>query len=79
MNKSEAQAIVLEIQNHLGESILKEDVRLDCTPRMQPESDNSYEIRIKCQLNSQSRGILQSVSGKHNLVMKEEKGITVIY
>jgi len=79
MNKSEAQSVLREIQNLLGESILKEDVRLDCTPSMQQESNDAYEIRIKCHLNSQSRGTLQSVSAKHNLLMKEEKGIAIIY
>jgi hypothetical protein len=79
MNKSEAFSVLHEIQNHLGESILKEDVRLDCTPMMQHESDGAYEIRVKCQLNTQSRQILQSISEKHRLLMKEEKGIAVIY
>jgi hypothetical protein len=79
MNKSEGLSVLHEIQNHLGESILMEDVRLDCTPMMQHESDGAYEIRIKCQLSSQSRQILQSISEKHKLLMKEEKGILVIY
>jgi len=79
MNKSEGQSVLREIQNHLGESILMEDVRLDCTPVMQHESGSAYEIRIKCQLNSQSKQILQSISEKHRLLMKEDKGILVIY
>ncbi len=79
MNKSEAQSILREVQNLLGESILKEDVRLDCTPNIQQDGQNAYEIRIKCRLNSESRVKLQTVSTKHKLLMKEEKGIAVIY
>jgi hypothetical protein len=78
MNKAEALVVLHEIRDVLKESVIISSLSLDCTPQVEHMSKLFYEIKMKCELDSQSREYLQLVLDRHKLSMKVEKGSVTI-
>lgn len=80
MNKPEALSVLHEIAGALRESTLISSVSLDQHISLTKDpKDESYHIRIKCDLDNYSRKSLKPILNKHNLILKEEKGYIVIF
>ncbi|MGA3290809.1 MAG: hypothetical protein ABSD42_11295 [Candidatus Bathyarchaeia archaeon] len=79
MNKSEALAVLHEIFETCNESLIINCVSLDPKPKVSKDPDCAYLIRMKCDLDSNSRSYVQPILDKHKLAMKEENGHVIIY
>jgi hypothetical protein len=80
LNKSEALAVLHEIVDTLGESVIISCVSLDSNVS-QVSKDAvkvGYLIRIKCDLDNYTRNCLNPLLEKHGLTLKEEKGYIII-
>ncbi len=79
MNKSEALKVMHEVLDVFKESILLNHVSLDHTSKMAHQSESYYVVKMKCELDIQSRESLQSILDKHRLLIREEQDVVTIY
>ncbi len=77
MNKTEALDVLNEIRDALKESIVVSCVSLDGSQVFHILS-GGYEIKMKCELDNASRGIIDSISKKHELHLKEQNGYVIL-
>ena len=78
MNKSEALDVLHEIKEALGESGSVTCVSLDGS-QVSHIFTGGYGIRMKCELDSNSREIVKGIVKKNNLTMKEENGYVILH
>ena len=77
MNKSEALAVLSEIREALKKSEVLSCVSLDGS-QVSHVLTGGYEIKMKCELDSVSRGIISSISKKYELYLKEQNGYVIL-
>jgi hypothetical protein len=77
MNKTEALAVLSEIRDAFNESKVVSCVSLDGS-QVSHISSGGYEIKMKCELDSVSRGIINSILKKNELYMKEQNGYVIL-
>jgi hypothetical protein len=77
MNKTEALAVLSEIREALKESMVVSCVSLDGSQIFHILS-GGYEIKMKCELDSVSRGILDNILRKYELYLKEQNGYVIL-
>jgi hypothetical protein len=77
MNKTEALDILSELRDALKESMVASCVSIDGSQIFHILS-GGYEIKMKCELDNTSRGIIDSISKKHELHLKEQNGYVIL-
>jgi hypothetical protein len=77
MNKSEAIAVLHELNEAIKESVSVSCVSLDGS-QVSHISTGGYQIKIKCELDSYSREIIKGIIKRHNLTMKEQDGYVLL-
>jgi hypothetical protein len=77
MNKLEALAVLEDIRNALKKSGGISCVSVDGS-QVSHVLTGGYEIKIKCELDSVSRDIINSVSKRYELLMKEQNGYVIL-
>ncbi len=77
MNKSEAIEVLHELYEACKESANVSHVSLDGS-QISHIFTGGYEIKIKCELDSPKRVILNGIIKKHNLMMKERNGYIIL-
>ena len=77
MNKSEALAVL----NEICDALKKLDVLSCVSPDGSQVSHvltGGYEIKMKCELDSISRDIINGILKRYELYMKEQKGYVIL-
>jgi hypothetical protein len=77
MNKSEALAVLSEIRHALKKSEVLSFVFLDGS-QVSHVLTGGYEIKMKCELDSVSRDIINGVLKRFELYMKEQNGYVIL-
>jgi hypothetical protein len=77
MNKTEALAVLLEISDALKESVARSCVFPDGS-QVSHILTGGYEIKMKYELDSVSRDIVNGILKKHDLHMKEQNGYVML-
>jgi hypothetical protein len=77
MHKSEAFAVLHEFYAACKESVTSSNVSLDSS-QVSHIFTGGYEIKMKCELDSFSRHILQGVIKRNNLTMREQNGYVIL-
>ena len=77
MNKTEALAVLSEIRDALKESLVVSCVSLD-NSQVSHILTGGYEIKMKCELDSVSRGIINNISKNYGLYLKEQDGYVIL-
>ena len=77
MNKTEALAVLSEIRDALKEAMVASCVSLDGS-QVSHISTGGYEIKMKCELDSVSRGIINGILKKYELYLKEQGGYVIL-
>jgi len=77
MNKTEALAVLSEIRDALKETMAVSCVSLDGS-QVSHILSGGYEIKMKCELDSVSKGIINSILKKHELYMKEQNSYVIL-
>ena len=77
MNKTEALAVLSEIRDALKESMVLTCVSLDGS-QVSHILSGGYEIKMKCELDNVSRGIINRILKKNELYMKEQNGYVIL-
>jgi hypothetical protein len=77
LNRTEALAVLHEIQATCSESVSLTQVSLD-TKQEQP-LESAFQIRIKGDLDVVSRQLIEIILAKHQIAMREEKGFLYIF
>jgi hypothetical protein len=77
MNKTEALAVLSEIRDALKEPLVVSCVSLDGS-QVSHILSGGYEIKIKCELDSVSRGIINGILKRYELYMKEQNGYVIL-
>ncbi len=72
-SRAEAIAVLQEIFDVWQESVLINSASIDTQP------SNGYEIRMKCNLDNNSRNNIETILEKHKVGLKEENGILILY
>ena len=75
MDRAEALAVLHEILEACGESVIMNSVSIDNLPVS--VTSKGYQIKIKCSLDNDSRQIIESVLKKHKLFLKESEWFVV--
>ncbi len=78
MNKSEALTVLHEIYGVCRESLTISCVSLDSKSSQIVPDGRAFQIRLKCELDNQSRRCIKPILQKHRLAMKEEEGFVTI-
>jgi hypothetical protein len=77
LNKSEALAVLHEINESCRESVTLTCVSLD--PKQVKPLGVGYQIRMKGDLDITSKQLIETILGRHKLAMREEKGYIVVF
>ena len=77
MNKTEALAVLSDIRDALKESLVVSCVSLDGS-QVSHILTGGYEIKIKCELDNVSRGIINNILKKYELYLKEQDGYVIL-
>ncbi len=77
MNKSEALAVLHELNDALKDSVSVSCVSLDGS-QVSHILTGGYQITMKCELDSYSRDIIKDIIKRHNLAMKEQNGYVIL-
>lgn len=79
VGRAAAVAILREIFDVLRESLIITGVSIDSPISRDPGRPNkAFEIRIKCDLDHNSRDRIKPILEKYQTTMKEEKGFAII-
>jgi hypothetical protein len=78
MNKNEASAVLHEIFDLFKESTIIDILSLDLKETASKISE-SFQIKVKCNLENNSKIKLTTILRKHKLEMTEEKGFLILY
>ena len=80
MDRVEAVAILHEILEVWGESVIMTCVSIDdASSTVYRNLNIGYEIRMRCDLDNDSRDCIKPILEKHKLGIKEEEGFVIIY
>ncbi len=80
LDRVEAVAILREILEVWGESVIMTCVSIDDpSSRISRNSNNGYEIRLRCSLDNDSRDCIKPILEKYKVGMKDEEGFVIIY
>ena len=77
MNKTEALTVLSEIRDALKESRIISCVSMDGSQVFHILT-GGYEIKMKCELDSVSRDIINGILKKYDLYMKEQNGYVIL-
>ena len=77
MNKTEALAVLDNIRDALKKSGGMSCVSLDGS-QVSHVLTGGYEIKMKCELDTVSRDIINGVLKKYELLMKEQNGYVIL-
>jgi len=77
MNKIEALAVLDDIRNALKKSGGMSCISLDGS-QVSHVLTGGYEIKIKCELDTVSRDIINGVLKRYELYMKEQNGYVIL-
>jgi hypothetical protein len=77
MNKSETLTVLSEIREALKKSEVLSFVSLDGS-QISHILTGGYEIKMKCELDSVSRDIINSILKRHEMYMKEQNGYVIL-
>jgi hypothetical protein len=77
MNKSEALAVLHEVNEAFKDSICISSVSLDGS-QVSHILTGGYQIKMKCELDSSSRDIIKGIAKRHALTMKEQDGYVIL-
>jgi hypothetical protein len=77
LNKQEALDVLHEIYERCKESVTLSCVSLDAK-QVKPLGVG-YQIRMKGELDNTSRELIQTILGRHKLIMREEQGYVIIF
>jgi len=77
MNKTEALAVLHEIHDSWKESVTISCVSLDGS-QVSHISTGGYQIKMKCELDSISRDILNGILKKYELYLNEQNGYVTL-
>jgi hypothetical protein len=77
LNKSEALALLHEVNEALKNSAVVNCISLDGS-QVSHVFTGGYQIRMKCELDSDSRDIIKVIVKRNNLAMKEENGFVIL-
>jgi hypothetical protein len=78
LNKAEALVVLHEIFDACHESVIISSVSLDPETQIARDGNGRYVIRMKCDLDSQSKDCLKPLLEKHKACLKENNGYIVI-
>ena len=79
MERTEALVVLHEILDVCKETIIMNCVSLDSQKTPVVEECDSFEIRIKCNLDCQSKDCIMPILEKHQLDLREEKEFAILY
>lgn len=77
MNKSEALAVLSEIRDALKKSEVLSCVSLDGS-QVSHVLTGGYEIKMKCELDSVSRNVINGILKRYELYMREQNGYVIL-
>jgi hypothetical protein len=78
LKKNEALAVLHEIFDSCLESIIIDCVSLD--PEESPVAQaEDFRIKVKCNLDRESKNLINPILTKHKLELKQEKGFVILY
>jgi len=77
MNKSEALAVLSEIRDALKKLDVLSCVSLDGS-QVSHVLTGGYEIKMKCELDSVSRDVINDILKRHQLYLKEQNGYVIL-
>ena len=77
MNKSEVLAVLNEIREALKKSEVLSCVSLDGS-QVSHVLTGGYEIKMKCELDSVSRDIINGILKRSEMYMKEQNGYVIL-
>ena len=77
MNKSEALAVLHEVNEAFKDSICISSVSLDGS-QVSHILTGGYQIKMKCELDSSARDIIKGIAKRHALTMKEQDGYVIL-
>lgn len=77
MNKTEALAVLSEIRDALKKSAIISCVSLDGS-QVSHISTGGYEIKMKCELDSVSKDIINGILKRNEMYMKEQHGYVIL-
>ncbi len=72
-NRAEAIAVLQEVLDVWRESVLINSASIDT------QFSSGFEIKMKCNLDDNSRNNIRSILEKHKLSLKEENGFLVLF
>jgi hypothetical protein len=78
VNRTEALEVLHEIFGACHESVTFSSVSLDLETQIARAGNGHYVIRMKCDLDRQSKDFLKPLLEKHKLCLKENNGYTII-
>jgi hypothetical protein len=78
MNKQNALAILHEITDACGKSLIVQCVSLDDLSSQIAKNGNGYKIKMKCDLDKNSWRCIKPILKKHNLTIKVADGYLII-
>jgi hypothetical protein len=77
MNKSEALAVLHEINEAFKDSVRINSVSLDGS-QVSHISTGGYQIKMKCELDNSSRDTIKGIAKRRSLTMKEQDGYVIL-
>ena len=78
MKKEEALAVLHEISDACKENVTMSCVSLDPTSALLLKALQGYQIKLKCDLDTQSRDLIVSICAKHTLALTEKNGYVIL-
>ncbi len=77
MNKSEALAVLHEVNEAFKDSLCVSSVSLDGS-QVSHILTGGYQIKMKCELHDSSREIIKGIAKKNRLAVKEQDGYVIL-
>jgi hypothetical protein len=79
LERTEALTVLHEIFDVCKESVIMNCVSLDSHVTHRVEESGSFEIRIKCCLDRQSKDCIKPILERHQLDLREEKEFVILF
>jgi hypothetical protein len=78
MHREEAIKVLYAIHD-VCQQFFMSCVSLDRPSSQITEAPDGYEIRMKCDVDSNSRKCIKPILDKYNLLLREENGFVILY
>jgi hypothetical protein len=78
VKRPEAVEVLRDIFAAIGESLVMNSVSLDSNDSALLKGSDRYEIKIRCNLDNESKNSIRGVLEKHQLEMTEEPGVVIL-